>query len=149
LGTARVDRDPARVSYVVDPTEDSVAGRVVADHAYWVSGLAPRGKGDATVDVRSGGFGRGIAPVQPVQTGAGVLTGGEIPAMAYVERSQSWGATPRASVSDSLTITATNLATMTVDPRRARVGCDAALHVTTDGPLTVRLAGCGVTRHYS
>src|SRR4051794_33003499 len=38
LGTHRVDRSPAHVSYVVDPTEDSDAAQTVGDHAYWVSG---------------------------------------------------------------------------------------------------------------
>src|SRR5438874_8740539 len=45
LGTALVNRDPAEVSYVVDPTEDSAGA--VADHAYWISGLTQRGQGDA------------------------------------------------------------------------------------------------------
>ncbi len=149
LGTSRVDRDPAHVSYVVDTTEDSARGDVVADHVYWLSGLTPRGKGDATVDVLSGGFGQGVPPVQDLETGAGVLTGGEIPAMAYVSRSQGWGPTPKQSRSDTLTVTATNLATVTIDPRRARVSCHVRLRVETDGPLTVRLAGCDTVRHFS
>src|SRR5439155_500815 len=83
---------------VVDPTEDSAG--VVADHAYWISGLVPRGKGDATVEVFSKGFGQGIPPVQPVQPGGGALTGGEIPALAYVSRSQSWGSVASAPTQD-------------------------------------------------
>ena len=46
LGDRTVDRDPATVRFVLDPTEDSLD--VTADHAYWVSGLAagrPRGGG--------------------------------------------------------------------------------------------------------
>ena len=143
LGTARVNRDPARVSYVVDPTEDSSG--VVADHVYWLSGLAPRDKGDATVDVLSGGFGQTEPAVQPVQEGGGVLTGGEIPALAYVSRSQQWAAPQSAPVSDVLHITAQNLATMTIDVARAKVDCAVQLDVTTDGPLTITLAGCGRT----
>src|SRR5437764_562346 len=109
LGTVPVDRDPARVSYVVDPTEDSTG--VVADHAYWISGLTPRDQGDASVEVLSKGFGQGIPPVEPVQEGGGALTGGEIPALAYVSRSQSWGETPAVPTQDELAVTAKNLAT--------------------------------------
>ena len=145
LGTARVDRDPAHVTFVVDPTEDSRAAGMVSDHAYWLSGLSPRGKGDATVDVLSKAFGQGVPAVQPVQQGGGALTGGEIPAMVYVERSQSWGPTPRAASRNQLVITARNLRSLTIDVARARVTCGVRLAVHTDGPLTVRLAGCGRT----
>jgi pimeloyl-ACP methyl ester carboxylesterase len=146
LGTATVNRDPARVSYVGDPTEDSTA--VVADHAYWISGLQPRGKGDATVDVFSEGFGQGIPPVEPVQEGAGALTGGEIPALAYVSRTQAWGPAPAAPARDELVITAKNLATMTIDVARARVTCGVKLDVQTDGPLAITLGGCGRTLRF-
>jgi pimeloyl-ACP methyl ester carboxylesterase len=146
LGTATVDRDPSRVSYVVDPTEDSAG--VVADHAYWLSGLTTRGKGDATVEALSKGFGEGIPPVEAVQQGGGALTGGEIPALAYVSRSQSWEKTPSVPVADELVITAKNLATMTIDVARARVTCDVKLDVQTDGSLTIALAGCGRTLHF-
>ena len=40
---------------------------------------------------------------------------------------------------------AVNVASVTVDVSRARVDCNVSLHVTTDGPLTVNLAGCGRT----
>jgi dienelactone hydrolase len=149
LGTARVDRDPARVSYVVDTTEDSARGAVVADHVYWLADLAARGKGNATVDVVSGGFGEAVPAVKDLETGAGVLTGGEIPALAYVSRNQSWAEPSHEPRRNVLTIAASNLATVTIDPRRAHVSCGARLRVKTDGPLTVRLAGCGVVRHFS
>lgn len=147
LGTQTVDLNPARVSYVVDATEDS--SEVVADHAYWISGLRPRHKGNAIVDVLSKAFGRGIAPVDPVEQGAGALTGGEIPALAYVSRSQSWGEAPKKPADDVLTIDGKNLAAMTIDVERARVTCDVTLDVHTDGPLAVTLAGCGKTLSFS
>jgi hypothetical protein len=100
------------------------------------------------VDVQSKGFGQGVAPVQPVQEGGGVLTGGEIPALAYVSRTQSWGPAPAAPVQDELVIQATNLATMTIDVTRARVTCGVTLDVQTDGPLTIVLGGCGKTLQY-
>ena len=49
-------RNPAHVSYVVNPTMDFPDRGTVADHAYWLSGLqlrdgsgaTPRGEVDAT-----------------------------------------------------------------------------------------------------
>jgi hypothetical protein len=146
LGDARVDRDPAHVTYVVDPREDS-ASVGAADHAYWLSGLAVRDTKAAptgTVDVRSAASGLGDAPVLPVATGAGAVTGGQQP-MAYVERSQSWGPEPKAAAADALVVMARNVATVTVDVARAGVSCATALQVTTDGPLTVVLSGCDRT----
>jgi hypothetical protein len=35
-----------------------------------------------------------------------------------------------------------NLRSLTVAVGRAKLSCDAELDVTTDGPLTVKLAGC-------
>jgi hypothetical protein len=145
LGTARVDRDPAHVTFVVDPTEDSAGAGMVSNHAYWLSGLTPRSKGDATVDVLSKAFGQGVPAVQPVQQSGGALTGGEIPAMVYVERSQSWGPTPKAARRNQLVITAKNLRSLTIDIARARVTCGVKLIVHTDGPLTIRLPACGRT----
>jgi hypothetical protein len=145
LGTATVDPNPARVSYVVDPTEDAADVRVVADHAYWLSDLRTRDKGDGVVDAQSQAFGVGVAKVQSQAQGGGALTGGEIPALAYVERSQSWGDAPTAPRRDALVIRAKNLAAMTVDVARARLTCGVQLDVHTDGPLAITLAGCGRT----
>jgi hypothetical protein len=145
LGDARVDRDPAHVTFVVDPTEDSVSAQAVADHAYWVSGLAVRTASAAptgTFDARSEGFGVGDPPVLGVQPGAGTLNGGNHGPMPYVERKQDWGPAPPAATSDVLDITATNIRAATIDAARARVSCAAKLNIKSDGPLQVTLAGC-------
>ncbi|MDQ1695948.1 MAG: hypothetical protein QOJ03_1301 [Frankiaceae bacterium] len=150
LGTARVDRSPAHISYVVDSTEDSALARTVADHAYWLSGLAARGKGNATIDVQSEAFGSRPPTPGPLMRGAGALTGGEIPAMAYMSRTPTWiPMGPVAPNRDALTIAATNLARVVIDVRRARVTCGVTLNVKTDGPLTVVLAGCGKSTRFS
>ena len=152
LGTASVDRDPAHVSYVVNPTMDFPDAGTVADHAYWLSGLRLRdGSGAAplgTIDARSEGFGLGDPPAQATQHTAGVLTGGNYQAMPYVEQSRSWGAAPSRPVADVLHLDAANIAEVTVNPARAHLDCQADLDVTTDGPLTVHLAGCGVDRTF-
>ena len=62
LGTAKVDRNPPHVTYVVNPTMDFPNDGTVADHAYWLSGLKLRdGSGAAPlgqVDARSEGLRR-------------------------------------------------------------------------------------------
>lgn len=147
LGSWRVDRDPSRVSFVVDPTED--AGGVVSDHAYWLSGLRPRAAGLGTVEASlAGSTVPACLSVNPVVQGAGALTGGEIPALAYVSRTRSWtpaGCVPRPEV---LHLAVTNLRSVTVDLRRVGLGCGVRLQVRTDGPLTVTLGGCGTTRRF-
>ena len=137
-----VDPDPPHVSFVVNPAQDSSG--VVADHAYWLSGIQVRDAeaGVGSIDVRSEGFGVGDAPVLDVVEGAGVLVGGAKP-LGYVSRQLPWGEAPVAPVADALTITATNVASVTIDAARARVSCKARLDVNSDGPLDVKLEGCG------
>jgi hypothetical protein len=66
-----------------------------------------------------------------------------VPAVAYNSLFKTWGPTPKAPVRNRLDITAKNVKTVSVNVKRARVTCGAFLHVTTDGPVTVRLQGCG------
>jgi pimeloyl-ACP methyl ester carboxylesterase len=148
LGTERVDRNPFHVSFVVDPREDNAKATAVADHAYWLSDLRTRKAGNGTVEAVSAAFGLGDAAVQPVTPGGGVLTGGEIPAMAFVSRAQTWGPQPRAAAGDALTLTLTNLRSVTIDVARAHLTCGAKLTVKTDGPAEVTLGGCGKTLHF-
>ena len=146
LGTETVDRNPAHVTYVYNPTMDFPADGTTAGHAYWVYGVTLRdGSGAAplgTVDVRSQGFGKGDATAGETQHGAGALTGGQIPAIPYTSQSKAWGPAPAEPAADALTITAGNVAAFTIDAKRAKVDCNAALHVTTDGPLLLTLADC-------
>lgn len=149
LGEHRVDRDPAHVTYVVDPREDNLEGAVVGDHAYWLGGLQIGAGGPTgTADVRSSGFGVGDAPVLGVSTGAGNLAGGFYPAMPYLQRTQTWGEAPTAPVADVLTVTSRNVTTMSIDVTRARVTCAVRLEVTTDVPLAVDLPGCDRTESF-
>jgi hypothetical protein len=117
------------------------------DHAYWVSGLRLRNAAGAgplgTIDVRSEGFGVGDPVPGSTQTGGGTETGGNVPAIGYQSLFKTWGPAPTTPVRDRLNIDAKNLKTVTVNVKRARVSCDVFLHVTTDGPVTVRLPGCG------
>lgn len=141
LGDHRVDRDPAHVSYVVDAGEDSSRVGVVADHAYWVSGLRLR-EGRAVrgvFDARSGGFGVGDPPVLPIETSEGVLEGGAHGPMPYQRRERRWGDAPAAARTDKLFLRAGNVAAATIDGTRARVGCAPKVYLAIEGPLDLRL----------
>ena len=149
LGDARVDRDPPHVTYVRNPKMDFAGVQTVADHAYWLSGIALRSGGGAsplgTIDARSEGFGVGDAPAGATQSGGGALAGGNLGALAFTSQSKNWGAAPSRPVRDVLNIGATNIRRVTVNPERARLTCNATLIVTTDGPLTVDFPSCGRT----
>jgi hypothetical protein len=149
LGTDDVQRNPAHVTYVVNPTMDFRSAGTVADHAYWLSGLKLRNAAGAAplgrVDARSEGFGRTEPAENPTQTYAGALQGGNLGPMAYQERRKSWDPTAATAVRNVLHIDAENLARVVVHPARARLSCHPQLDVTTDAPLTLTLAGCGRT----
>ncbi|MCW3016740.1 MAG: putative penicillin acylase [Solirubrobacterales bacterium] len=141
LGDHHVERDPPHVTYVVDTKEDSAPARAIADHAYWVSDLTARDPtATATIDARSEAFGTGDAPVPPVRQGAGTLDGGARGPMPFVSRERAWGAAPATVKADRLVLTATNLASVTVDARRARLSCAPLLAITSDGPVDVRIS---------
>jgi hypothetical protein len=148
LGTDRVDRNPFHVSFVVDPREDNAQATAVADHAYWLSGLRTRKAGNGVVEAVSAAFGQGDAAIQPMKTGGGVLTGGEIPALGFVSRAQTWGPQMKAVAKNALTLTLTNVRSVTIDVKRAGLTCGAVLSVKTDGPVDVTLAGCGQSRRF-
>jgi pimeloyl-ACP methyl ester carboxylesterase len=146
LGTEGVERNPSHVTYVYNPTMDFPADGTTAGHAYWVYGVGLRdGSGSAplgTVDVRSEGFPTGDPAASETAHGAGALTGGQIPAIPYTSQSKSWGAAPAEASHDALDINATNVSAVSIDAKRAKVDCAAALNVTTDGPLQVTLSDC-------
>jgi hypothetical protein len=164
LGTAKVDRDPPHVTYVYDPSVDYPRLGMVSDHAYWLSALHLRGPGGnssppstgraqtngplGSVDARSEGFGVGDPTPSPTQHGAGTLTGGTVPAIGYKSQYRTWGPAPVAPRADRIDITAQNLATLTINVARAHVDCNVALNVNTDGPMQIRLDGCGTTQSF-
>ena len=142
LGEHRVDRDPPHVTYVVEPGSDSERAGVVADHAYWLSGLAlrePDASPHGTIDARSEAFGVGDAEPSGVQTSDGTLKGGARGPMPYLHRVQDWSPAPAAPRADRLLLSATNIAAATVDARRARLSCNPQLDVKSDGPLDLRV----------
>ena len=144
LSNDTLDRNPAHVTFSIDPSISFSRLKLVANHAYWISGLKPRRSGTkGTIDAFSRGIGAGDPTPSGEQHGAGVLRGGMLPAIAYVRQFQTWGPAPHAPRSDSITITASNIATATINVARARVDCHAKLTIHSDGPIKVTLAGCG------
>jgi hypothetical protein len=136
-------RDPAHITFSIDPSLSFAELKLQANHAYWISGLRLRRTGSkGTIDAVSHASGPGDPSASGEQHGAGVLTGGLIPAIAYVRQYQTWGPVPRSKASDTLVVKATNLATATIDPRRAGLSCRAQVKVVSDGPIRIRLAGC-------
>jgi hypothetical protein len=143
LGKATVDYNPFHVTFVVDPARDATKYGVVANHAYWVSGLTVRSTGSVgQIDALSHGFGLADPTPSGVTNGSGTLTGGNLGPIQYASETQTWGAAPSAAKSDSIDITATNVATASIDVGRADVDCNVKLNITSNGPLTVTLPGC-------
>jgi hypothetical protein len=142
LGTNTVDRNPAHVTYVVDPSTDTKADSPT-DHAYWMSGLTPRTTGSsAKVDAVSEAFGVGDPPVLPVALTAGTLDGGSHGPLPYQRRTLDWGAAPAQPKADQLDLTATNLGIVTVDAPRAGLSCNPKINLKSDGPTRVLIGGC-------
>jgi len=154
LGTDEVVRDPARVTYVLNPKMDFPEVRTVGDHAYWLSGLRVRNAGGeeprGLIDVRSEGFGVGDPPAGDTRRrGPSALPDTRNFPLTFVRQERSWGAAPRTPVRDRLRIEAANVSRVRVDVRRARVTCGVQLEVTSDGPLTVELDGCNRTLQFA
>ena len=145
LGDHPSERNPSHISYAVDRRNDFPAVGVVADHAYWLSGLtlrAPERDPSGIVDATSAGFGAGDpAPSSPASS-LRVLRPGHHGPMPYLETTVGWSAPPTVARRDRLAMTLTNLASVTVDIGRADLDCAATIAVTTDGPVQVVVPAC-------
>ena len=149
LADDELERDPAHVTFSADPTLDFPRWGLIADHAYWISGVRVRRAGsNGSIDAFSHGAGLGDPTPSGTQHGTGVLTGGLLPAIGYVRQFQTWGTVPASARSDTIDLKATNVAAVTITPGRARVDCSVHLNVVTDGPTSVTLAGCGRTDQF-
>jgi dienelactone hydrolase len=143
LGTAKVDRDPAHVTYVVLPARNHPELGVVGDHAYWVSKLKVReGTASGRFDAASRGLGTGDPVPAATENGSGTLEGGTLGTLLFTRRAKAWGDVPATAKANRIDIAATGIEAATIDVRRAKVDCRAELKVQTDGPLKVTLAGC-------
>lgn len=141
LGTARVNPNPPHVTYVYNGVMDQPEWGLNSDHAYWVSGITLRDPAvddeRGTVDAVSHGF--GVADAQASRTEPTAGTSGVNVYTGWVKR---WFEPEPAAVDNALDLRLTNIAEVTIDVARAKVGCDVRLDIVTDGPTTVHLAGC-------
>lgn len=149
LGDHTVERSPAHVTYLLDPSLDTKT-ESPADHAYWLSGLTARMTGaTGRIDAVSRAFGVGDPPVLPVALSAGTLNGGSHGPLPYQRRTLSRGPVAPQARANQIDLTATNIVAATVDLARAGVGCDARVAVTSDGPLRLTMAGCDLVSKVS
>jgi hypothetical protein len=150
LDTAQVNFNPAHVTYVEDTARNFPKAGLNGDHAYWLSGLTIRsashtssnGEPIGQIDAFSHGFGLGHPTASGQRSGAGTLTGGYLGTLTFARQFQTWGRTPNVTKADAIDIVATNIATVTIDARRAHVDCHVKLHITSDGPIHVRVVDC-------
>ncbi|MDX6651637.1 MAG: hypothetical protein QOJ38_418 [Solirubrobacterales bacterium] len=143
LGSSRVNRNPFHITYVHDPAVDSAKYGIVSDHAYWISNIRRRGIG--TLDAISRGFGKADPQPSGTQQGGGTLDGGSfLASYPFTRRFRTWGPTPRVKPRNRIELKTSGISALTIDVRRAHVDCNVKLAATTDGPLAVRLRGCGL-----
>lgn len=152
LGQHTVAAAPHHVTFTRVPAMDRPDLGLVSDQAYWVSrvklrdaatpgpartpgGPAMPARGE--VDVISLGFGR-ADPSSTLQRGAGVTADG----LPYLSQERTWVALRRVPARNRIVIRATNIRSLTIDPRAAHVTCSVRLDITSDGPLAVHLTGC-------
>jgi len=145
LGDMRGVTKPFHVTYVRNPAMDDPQSGLVGDRAYWLSDIQTRVADPrvGTIDVVSRAFGLKDAPKASVVTKAGVEEGTTVPLNPYTSESRTPLPPIQTAAANSLDITATNIASVTIDPEQSKVSCSVTLNVTTDGPLTVHLIGCG------
>jgi pimeloyl-ACP methyl ester carboxylesterase len=147
FGENTVDRNPYHATYLVDPSQDTVSDSP-ASHAYWISGLTVRTAGSTgKIDAFSHAAGLGDPPPLPEALSAATLEGGSHGPLPYTRRTLAWGPAPVQPAEDRVQVTVTNLATATIEPRRAGVNCKAKIEVSSDGPFELTLAGCSRVIH--
>ena len=146
LGDVRVDRNPAHVTYLANPSRNFPDLDLVGDHAYWLSEIRLRdGAAQGQIDAVSHGFGVGDPAPGATERGTGTLEGGNLGTLIYTRQAKAWGEPPEQPVANKVEITATGVASAVLHVERAQVDCDAEVVLESDGPLTVELAGCDRT----
>ena len=144
LGEARVERNPAHVSYVMNTSEDFARSNVVASGAYWLSGLTLKDAAleQGSIDVLSGGYGLADPVVIPTVQSNDIYMGGYLEPTLFTRRLIEWQPAVAVPVQDKLVIKASNIASVTIDPQRAKVSCKPVMEIDSDVPLVVTLKGC-------
>lgn len=139
-----VDPNPAHITYVLRPNEDTPDAGLVADKAYWLSGLELNdpASGIGTIDAFSEGL--GLSDPEPVATvqSLDVLEGGYHDPSPYTRRVLDWEPAAAAVPANRIRIISSNISKVTVDAKRAGLSCGAELQIDSDSPIVVSLTGC-------
>ena len=125
--------DPARVTFRTDPFLDAPAYGIRHDRAYWVSDIRGRQDGFIDTDLTSAGCGR---PAVATTTGNGA---GVDPVPWVSDYRVATGTAPTARA-QTLTGTVGNVASLTLDVRRACLGRSFTYRIASDGPATIHLS---------
>ena len=140
LGQHVIEPEPFHVTFARMPATDLPEIGLLHDRAYWLSEIQVRDDSDflakGVIDAVSYGFGRSD-PSSSQSQGAGVSG----PA-AYVEFERIYGESGEVPVENRITIEATNIGHVTIDPVAAHVDCDVVIEIISDGPVQVDLVGC-------
>src|SRR3954453_4937002 len=90
LGSAKVNRNFAHVTFAADTSRDHSELGLLADHAYWVSAVKLRGGERRHFPAAPLGFGGGTPPASLTQVGSGSLTGGSLGRLLFDSRRKTW-----------------------------------------------------------
>ena len=144
MGDKMVEDRPFHVTYVRQPSNDTPDAGLVHNKSFWVSGLEVRDNSKpvskGTIDAVSHGFGLADPDTQLETPTAGVDH--VETANAYWQVERTWADPKPVARQDLLVIKATNIKSVTIDPKAAHLTCHAKIQVHSDGPLTVTLLGC-------
>jgi hypothetical protein len=142
MGDRQVEDRPFHVTYVRQPSNDTRHAGIVHDKSFWLSDIEVRDNSEpvakGTIDVVSQGFGLSDPDTQ-LQTPTAYT---DSPGNVYVQIERTWGAPKPVPPKDRLVINATNIRSVTIDPKAAQVSCNARLRINSDGPIKVTLRGC-------
>jgi poly(3-hydroxybutyrate) depolymerase len=139
-----VDRNPRRVTYVLDDFVSDPRYGLRSDHAYWVSGLALADPGVSppmgTIDVTSGAIPARAQEALPTENASGEQFNG---ARAYKRQTLRWRPGAAEPISDAFAMRTVNIKTAELDIRRMRLPEYGTIDgtVDADAALTLRLRG--------
>tara|TARA_R110001592_G_scaffold126230_1_gene337131 strand:- start:576 stop:2804 length:2229 start_codon:yes stop_codon:yes gene_type:complete len=145
LGEHLVERNPARVRYIIDRSQDSPrAGVVAPSGAYWVSNIELNDEQLLTgeIDIVTEGLGVAQGEPTPLSSNVGVLSGGSHEPAPYVRRQRGWSSSTAIPPTDRVHIKARNVKYLQIDPARAGLSCFPDIRIEADGPVEVGLIGC-------
>jgi hypothetical protein len=144
MGDKKIEDRPFHVTYVRQPSNDTPDAGLVHNRSFWLSGLEVRDNSEpvakGTIDAISYGFGLS-QPDTALETPT-IGVDNVASANAYFTVERTWDQPKPIRRQDRIVINATNIRSVTIDPRAARVSCRAKIEVQSDGPLKVTLKGC-------